>query len=76
MERPICPCKQDCDARSARCHNETCPYGYGEYEKQMKVWVAEKDKEFAKRPANATMTAGKKSNIHNDFMRRKRSNKF
>lgn len=54
MDKPKSPCKKDCEFRSAKCHNESCPYGWAEYEEQKRIY----DIENAKREACVPITIG------------------
>lgn len=37
MRRPKPPCL-DCDCRTDHCHNESCPYGWTEYQNANKAY--------------------------------------
>lgn len=54
MDKPKTPCRRDCEFRSASCHNESCPYGWAEYERQSiefaKYVDQKREMHFATRP--------------------------
>lgn len=76
MNRPVHPCKKDCELRSSTCHNNTCPYGWAEYEEEMRKYDEEKGKELYYGVGKSTLTAAKKVGSHAKTMRMKRKNQF
>lgn len=40
MDKPVSPCSPACEARRVGCHGESCPYGWGQYERDMNAWRA------------------------------------
>lgn len=75
-KKPVHPCKKDCEYRSANCHNETCPFGWAEYEQEKKEIESAKTKDFVSGVSISTLTAAGKSGARKKFLSRKRENKF
>ena len=76
MEKPKSPCRKDCELRSAHCHNETCPHGWAEYERQVAEFVAYVEKQQDHYYATRPLTAARKNLGHRNAMKRKRNGKF
>ena len=73
MDKPKPPCRKGCEYRSANCHNETCPYGWVEYEKQniefSNKMVEMRERYYATRP----ITEANKQFNHQVLMQKKRT---
>lgn len=75
-KKPVHPCKKDCEYRSPHCHNETCPFGWMKYERELKEFDEQKKKELYLGVGESTLTAAKKVGSHAKTMRMKRKNQF
>ena len=73
MDKPKPPCRKGCEYRSANCHNETCPYGWAEYEKQ-NIEFSNKMMEMRERCyATRPITEANKQFNHQVVMQKKRT---
>lgn len=75
MDKPKSPCKKDCEFRSAKCHNESCPYGWAEYEEQRKKWIEYCQKRFNLHCGSEPITIARKQLGHRNQLAKKRKNK-
>lgn len=76
MDKPKNPCRSDCEYRSANCHNETCPYGWAEYEKQKAIFLDHIQREQDWYYATMPLTEARKRIGHRNILKKKRDGKL
>lgn len=72
MNKPKSPCRAGCEYRSANCHNESCPYGWAEYERKALEFAEKVNDNRDLYYKTMPITAARRQISHSNCMKKKR----